>query len=259
MEQPDPSSTIDSIAAAIVAAQHSQVDSPTWSTVLIVIGIAGLAIAVIPFFIDFPERLHRQIYWFGFAVGTLFMALALSPRGWGTSLAMCIVGAAAAVILAFFYDGSLLKIGNRYISYTITGHRDQGTAANADAQCPATAPPPDSYLGVVTARNHWWLIAFLTCGLSASLYLFGWTWVFSTSVVVAVVGAALSGFDDAARGLSIGRGQKVQFAIASIASLMMFALPLLAYLAAYSVGKRRPMAHGKHAPDGDSSEPGEPE
>lgn len=235
VEQSDPSSTIDGNAAVVAAIQHGY-DKPPWSTGLLVLGIAALVISGLPYFIDCGERSRRRVYWSGILVGTSLMAVAVSWRGWSVSAGLGLAGVGIACCFAFFYDGSLLTLGNWRISYTMD-----------EAQRRAAASTRDAYLGVVSARNHWWLIAFLTCGLAAGLYVVGWTWTLSLSVVAAVAAAALSGWDDATRGLSIARGQKVQFAIASIASLMMFAVPLFAYLTAYFCAKKRRVTRGRHA------------
>ncbi|QUR69468.1 hypothetical protein [Mycobacterium spongiae] len=218
--------------------------------------IGVLAIAAVPFFVDLPERLHRRIYWFGFLVGTILMSIAVSPRGWHASLAICIAGAMIAAGFAFFYDDSLLKIGNRYFSYTMRPPGQQSPSSDGEEPY---QPPPDSYLGVVSARNHWWLVAVSACVIGTGPYIVGWTWKISMLVGAAIVGAALSGWDDAGRRLPIARGQRVQFAIASLASLMVFALPLIAYLGAYFAASRWSPARRDRALGRDLGETPEPE
>jgi hypothetical protein len=249
VEQLDPSSIIEAFAASVTDSQHSNVQMPAWSKLLLVVGVISLAIAVVPTFLNSSERVQRLFYWFGLFLGASLIAVAVSPRGWLASVAVFGGGITISLIWAFFSDTSLLKIGNRQISYTMMDRRQKATTADGDEPLRSTVSSAESYVRVISARYRWWLVAACTCGLAAGLYLVGWTWIFSISVVVAVALAALSGFEDGTRHLTIGRGQKVPFAIASIASLMMFALPLLAYVAGYVVGKRWPVAHGKHAVD----------
>lgn len=191
----------------------------------------AMASALIPVFSQIEESRRRQIFWMAFSAGTLIEAVALSFRGWQVSAEVCFAGFGAAVLLAFFHDDSLIKIGNRRLSYMLP--RQQRVTADAgDTQRP-TEPPADAYLGAVSARNHWWLVAVGTSVAAYGIYLAGWAWQISLAVAVGVASAAMTGWGDASGGFPIARGQKVQFGIASIASFMMFALPLVAYLAGY--------------------------
>ncbi|WP_218060260.1 hypothetical protein [Mycobacterium malmoense] len=233
--------TIERLLGAGAVDQHAA-QNPPWSMPLLVTGIVILAVSAIPFFLEVGQS-RRRLYWLAYLLGTVTMAIALSPRGWKASVGMCIAGAAVAVLFAFFYDGSLLKSGNRQFSYTLPPEQR------------SEAPAADTYLGVVPARNHWWLIAVGSCAFAYGIYLVGWAWEISTSVAAGVVLAAVSGWDDGARGMAIARGQRVQFVIASIASIMMFALPLLAYVAAYFGAKRWAIPPRRHAVGGDAGEP----
>lgn len=234
MQQWGRSLTIDWAAIHAEAGRYAEVPKPAWATPLLVIAIVTLAVSGIPVFVELDERRRRWVYWGAFLSGTALMAAALSYRGWRTSAAVCVGGAVIALCFAFFYDSTLLKIGTKQISYTLPPEQR------------STASPADTYLGVVPVRNHWWLIAIGSCGFAYGIYLAGWPWQITIAVAAGVVLAAMSGWDDGARGLSIARGQTVQFVIASLASIMMFALPLLAYLAAYFGGKKWPMVSGRH-------------
>ncbi|ASX02950.1 hypothetical protein CKJ58_25525 [Mycobacterium intracellulare subsp. chimaera] len=99
---------------------------------------------------------------------------------------------------------------------------------------------------MVPVRNHWWLITVGSCGFAYGIYLVGWAWQITISVAAGVVLTAVSGWDDGVRGLPIARRQRVQFPSASLASIMMFALPLVAYLAAYYGAKKWPIDRGRH-------------
>jgi hypothetical protein len=81
----------------------------------------------------------------------------------------------------------------------------------------------------------------------------------------ATVLACGSGIDDATRHLPIGRGQYVPFFIASVASIVLWALPPIAYLVGYQIGKRWPMGYGLRDPiarhyreEADSRDPADP-
>jgi hypothetical protein len=246
VKQLDHNSTIDWFAASAVVARPADVHRPPWSTPLLVIGIAVVACAGIAVFLELDERLRRWIYWSTFMVGSLLMAASVSFRGWRGSAIMFLGAILIAFFITFFRDYSLIKIGHQKISYMLP--REQ--RATGDAR-QAIAPPADSYLGLVSANNHWWLIAVGNCCFAGGLYLIGWTWALSLSAVAVVVAAFLSGWDDAARGFPIARRQRVQFAIASIASLAMFALPMLAYLGAYFGVKKWLTDDSKHCPGED--------
>lgn len=237
--------TIDWLAVNAGAGRYADIPKPAWAMPLLVIAIVTLAVSAIPVFIELEEHRRRWVYWGAYLSGTLLMAVALSYRGWRVSAEVCVAGICIAVCFAFFYDRSLIKIGGREISYMLP-HQRAETGDMTDAQQPA-APPADSYLGAVSARNHWWVVAIGTGVLSYDVYLFGRAWQSALIIAFAVACAALSGSDDGRRGLPTGRGQKVQFAIASLASVGMFTLPLLAYLAAYFTAKKWPATAGRHA------------
>lgn len=241
--------TVDWVAVTNHVAVQTNTHAPPWSTPLMVIGIVGLAIAAIPYFIDCGERRRRWLYWLGFVVGTALIALALSWRGWGVSVGMCFTGAFIAVLFAFFYDSSLLKFGARQISYTRPNGTQSGSSNDQTAE---------TDLGAVPARNHWWVIAIGSVVTAYGVYLIGWAWQLSLLVGFAVIFAATSGWLDASQRLPIARGQKVQFALASVASLMMFALPLVAYLAAYFSAKKWSAPGGRHTIGGNPDETLEP-
>lgn len=242
MRQLGRSLTIDSTAIVAAAAQYSTVGKPAWGTPVLVVGAATLIVAGIPFFIECGERQRRRLYWSGFLAGSALIAVAVSWRGWGVSLGMFATGAFIASLFAFFYDGSLLKFGDRQISYV------PSKQAQHDEGEPARSLSPNTNLGPIPARNHWWLIAVGSVAIAYGIYLIGWPLQFSVFVGFAVIFAAVSGWMDASDGLPIARGQKIQFAIASVASVMMFATPLIAYLAAYFGAKKwAPPRDGKHA------------
>lgn len=234
--------TINLLAANAGAGRYADIPKPPWAMPMLIIAIVTLTVSGIPVFFELGERRRRWVYWGAFLCGTLLMALALSYRGWRTSAAVCGGGVIIAFCFAFFYDSSLLKFRTRQFSYTLPAeHRSK-------------ASPIDTYLGVVPVRNHWWLIAVGSCGFAYGIYLIGWAWQITISVAAGVVLAAVSGWDDGARGLPIARRQTVQFVIASLASIMMFGLPLVAYLAGYYGAKKWPIDRGRHT---GHREPGE--
>lgn len=153
---------------------------------------------------------------------------------------MFFTGAFIAILFAFFYDSSLLKFGSRQFSYTLQREASQDESESAPSARTSTN------FGVVPARNHWWVIAVGSVVIAYGIYLIGWAWQFVLAVVVGIVFAGVSGWMDASDGLPIARGQKAQFAIASLASLMMFAAPLIAYLATYFGAKKWLAPHGEH-------------
>jgi hypothetical protein len=190
---------------------------------VLVVGMSVLAISGVPFFTERYKRQRRWIYWSAFLVGSALMAVAVSWRGWGTSLGMFFMGASIALITALRFDRTLLKFGNKSISHS-------------------------SQEQVVTVALYWWVIAAGSVSVAVGIYLGGWVLQFTVAVGLGVIFAAAWGWVDASEGERVARGQKIQFAIASLASVMMFALPPIAYLAAYFAAKKWTHPHaGKHA------------
>lgn len=104
-------------------------------------------------------------------------------------------------------------------------------------------PAPDSYSGLLTARKMWWVVAILMLIAAINVRIF-WEGG-STEWLSGLIGAAfllffsvVLGLGDASWGYGIARGQTIQFVIISIITAGTFAV---IYLAAYWIGKRKPV------------------
>jgi hypothetical protein len=187
-----------------------------------VVGIAGIGSL---FFVQ-NLQWERRIYWASWVLVGLLVALALEYRGWDVAIAVFAAAMFGAVCYAFMRT-SYLKVGSKVYAFSIP-------------ESQADRPQHDSYLGVVSARNFWWLTVFLNCVLAYGVFVFGWRWQTTAYTAGFAVAAAVCGLDDATRKLPIARGQHVQAFIATVASVLLWLVPPAVYLLAYQVGKRYP-------------------
>jgi hypothetical protein len=215
---------------------------------LLIVGFVAVAAAALITVLFVRRRsLERRTYWAGWAIGTPCMSLAVLPRGWRVVIAAALLCAFIALGYAYFRS-PYLKLGNRIYAFTIADsqpdHPDDGALCEPPPQL-----PHDSYdfMGGITARKYWWVNVGLTCIPAINVILTGWD--LQTALLAALVVAigAMLGVDDATRKLPIARDQKVQAYIVTVASIPLWLLPTIAYLAGYQIGKRKPMGKGKHA------------
>lgn len=192
------------------------------------------------------RQLERRIYWTSWIAGGAMLALALQHRGWGLAVAAFAASMFGAVFYAYMRT-SYLKIGSKIYAFSVPDSQPDPPQDEHREAAPAV-PARDSYLGVVSARNFWWLVVFLNCALAYGVFVFGWRWQTIAYTVGFAAFAALCGLDDATRRLPIVRGQRVQAVIATVASLLLWVVPPVVYLLGYTLGKRYPMGYGLSDP-----------
>lgn len=248
--------------------RHSTVDVPTVGNsagplraetfsagdMLFAAGAVIAGVSVVLLFIANDRRLERRIFWTCSTLALFLWCVALLPRGWGTAVG-CFVAFLGILTFGAYMRTPYLKIGGRIYAFSIQDARPDPPRPGEPAPPPLPLPH-DSYLGSVTARKLWWLIAVLICGVAAAVYLTGWdVWTVAATCFVTAL-AAMGGIDDATRKLPVARGQRVQAFIALVASALLWAIPPIAYLASYQIGKRRPMGYGLRDPRRTASDDG---
>ncbi|MGV0836692.1 hypothetical protein [Mycolicibacterium thermoresistibile] len=208
--------------------------------------IAGIGVVLL--FIANDQRVERRVFWTCNVLALFLWCVALVPRGWGTVVGFFVAFLGILTFMAYIRT-PYLKIGGRIFAFSSHDARPDPPRSGE----PTPSPPPlphDSYLGSVTARKLWWLLAALVCGVAAAVYLTGWdVWTVAATCFVTAL-AAMGGIDDATRKLPAARGQRVQAFTILVASALLWAIPPIVYLVGYQIGKRRPMGYGLRDPRG---------
>ena len=133
--------------------------------------------------------------------------------------------------------------------YALTVQDSQPDPDENSARAPGTTvteqahdPAPDAYSGLLSATKMWWLLIPLLIISTGNIYAFAFSrgewWVAVIGLAFIVFLAVAMGFGDASWEYGIARGHRVQFAIAAIVTVGVFAV---LYLAAYQTGKHWPL------------------
>jgi hypothetical protein len=211
------------------------------SNLFFIVLVACAATALIQQYFKHSRRSQRRIYWSCACVGAVAACLAFYPD-WKKGLGMALFFLGVMTVAAYAYT-PYIKFGGKIYALTVQDSRpepDETTeAATAD---PERDPAPDAYSGLLTATKMWWLLIPLLVISSGNLYAFatgeGEAWVALIGIAFLVFLAVATGFGDASWGYGIARGQHIQFGLAAIVTVGVFAV---LYLAAYHVGKRWPL------------------
>ncbi|MDH6198129.1 hypothetical protein M2272_004788 [Mycobacterium frederiksbergense] len=226
--------------------------------------VAAVAVALIQQFFDHSRSSQRRIYWGCTSIGAVAAFLAPYPD-WqkGVGIGLFFVGAMAAA--AYGYTPYLKIRGKVYALNAVDSQPDLDdkpaeTALDTNDHGESD-PAPDSYSGLLTARKMWWVLTVLMLIAAINVWIFiesgGKDWVAGAAMVLIIFFAVILGLGDASWGYGIARGQKVQFAIATIITAGTFAV---IYLIAYWIGKRKPVhrkqsmeyrAHPRHQREAD--------
>jgi hypothetical protein len=211
------------------------------SEFFLLVAAACLAVAVIQQFFKHSRSSQRRVYWSCTCVAAIAGFLAAHPDSKkGLGLVIFLLG--AMTVVAYAYT-PYIKFGGKIYALTVPDSEpdpDETTeAATAD---PERDPAPDAYSGLLTATKMWWLLIPLLVISSGNVYAFatgeGEAWVALIGIAFLVFLAVATGFGDASWGYGIARGQHIQFGLAAIVTVGVFAV---LYLAAYHVGKRWPL------------------
>ncbi|WP_099023666.1 hypothetical protein [Mycolicibacterium palauense] len=217
-------------------------DVPPWSTFALVCGavVGGLALLASAF-VKNDLRLERRLYWGGWLGAAAFFTAALWHLRPGGVIAVWI-GCSLISVFRAYMSTPYIKIGGRIIAFTIPNTEAERAPAER------RAPPPDSYMGTVTATNLWWLMAVWIATTGLAVFVAGWNLAVLGSVAVLVVILGLGGVGDATRKLPHVRGQYLPGFVILVTSVPLWLLPPAAYLLGYEIGRRKPMGRG--APTG---------
>jgi len=212
-----------------------------WQQVALWGGVAtgGLAI-VATAFITNDLRAERRLYWGGWLTVAGFALIAVWDQGWGGRI-LIPAGCLAIAVLRAWVSTPYLKVGDRIYA---------ASERNVQAETPEHLRKPlgaTAYSGHVRAETAWWLFAAMTATIGWWVYDQGLTTEPAVGVAALTIMAALMGVDDATRNLPMVRGQRVPGFVILIASIPMFALPPVAYVLGYHLGRRRPMGRGRFA------------
>lgn len=199
--------------------------------------ILSIAVSFIQSFFKFDLTTQRCIYWSCTCVATISGFFMTYPN-WKNGIWLGLLFFGAMTVAAYCYT-PYLKFGGKIYALTVQDSRaDTPTPLATDAE---PDPAADAYSGIITARKLWWLILPLMLFSVGNFYFFivgrGEGWVAATGLALLVLLAVGAGYGDASWGYAIARGQYLQFVIASVVTVGLFAV---LYLLAYSAGKRWP-------------------
>lgn len=90
---------------------------------------------------------------------------------------------------------------------------------------------------MVSARKLWWLLVVLIGALGVLIAIAGWVVQAIGFAAFLVAAAMIYGIGDAARGSAMFRGQYAQAIITLVLSVPAWALPMIAYVLRYLVGR----------------------
>lgn len=223
---------------------------------------SALAVAVIQQFFKHSRSSQRRIYWSCTIVGAIAAFLMVYPE-WqkGSGLGLFYLGLMTFVAYAYT---PYIKIGGKIYALTVQDSRpDPDDTPATETASPTVVteldPAPDAYSGLLSATKMWWMVVGLLVISSVNTYAFvtgdGEWWVAAIGIAFLVFLAVTTGLGDASWGYGIARGQHIQFGVAAVVTVGVFAA---LYLVAYQTGKRLPLrrkqsmeyrAHPRHAKD----------
>jgi hypothetical protein len=215
------------------------------SNLFFIVVVACAATALIQQYFKHSRRSQRRIYWCCACVGAVAACLAFYPD-WKKGLGMALFFLGVMTVAAYAYT-PYIKIGGKICALTVQDSRPDTDDRSVKTHARPAAgseqdPAPDAYSGIISAAKMWWLLIPLLVISSGNLFAFatgkGEAWVALIGIAFLVFLAVATGYGDASWGYGIARGQHVQFGLAAIVTVGVFAV---LYLVAYHVGKRWPL------------------
>jgi hypothetical protein len=207
--------------------------------------VACAVVALIQQYVKYSLSLQRRIYWSCASLGAAAAFLAFYPdseKGFGMGLFFL-----GVMIVAAYGYTPYIKIGRKVYALTVQNREiesdeSSGQSSETDGSDEDHDLAPDSYSGLLTSTKMWWLLIPLLVISTGNIYAFAFStgkwWVAAIGLVLLVLLAVVLGFGDAGWGHEIARGHRVQFAIAAVVTMGVFAA---LYVAAYQTGKHWPM------------------
>ena len=215
------------------------------SNVFFVLLVACAVVALAQQYVKYSRSSQRRIYWGCACLGAAAAFLAFYPDSKkGIGMGLFFLGVMIAAAYAYT---PYIKIGSKVYALTVQDSRpdpDENSARAPDAGVTEQDqdPAPDAYSGLLSATKMWWLLIPLLVISTGNVYAYAsgkvvW-WVAAIGLAFIVFLAVAMGFGDASWGYGIARGHRVQFVIAAIVTVGVFAA---FYLAAYQTGKHWPL------------------
>jgi hypothetical protein len=161
---------------------------------------------------------------------------------WKKGLGLDLFFLGAMTVVAFAYT-PYIKLGGRTRALTVQDSRtDSDVTPNPTPPAVSHDPAPDAYSGIISAAKMWWLIVPVLIISAGNFYAFvagrGESWVAAIGIGFVLFLAVVTGYGDASWEYPVARGQRTQFAIATVITAGAFAV---LYLLAYYAGKRMPL------------------
>jgi hypothetical protein len=205
-----------------------------------VLALCFIAVFILSFF-KISLSSQRRIYWSCALFGAVSGFLMFLPN-WKDGTVAALFALIPMTLFAYGYT-SYIKIRGKiyalYLSDSLAEHDKTPAAAVAGQDYD---PAPDSYGGIATAAKLWWVLIILIGMSVVLLYTFargetdGLGGAIGAGILVFI--AVPAGIGDASWDYPIARGQRLQFVIASVITAGAFTV---LYLAAYHIGKQRPL------------------
>lgn len=228
------------------------------SDVFLAIAITSMAVAVIQSFFKHSLSSQRRIYWSCVGVAAIAGFLVVYPD-WKKGLGLGLFFLGAMIAVAYAYT-PYIKLGGKNRALTVQDSQPDSQPSAKTTAALKPDPAPDAYSGIISAAKMWWLLIPLLVISAGNTYAFavgeGEGWVAAIGIAFLVFLPAVTGYGDASWDYPVARGQRLQFAIATITTIGTFAI---LYLSAYCVGKRLPLrrrqsmeyrAHPRHGRGG---------
>lgn len=214
---------------------------PDWSVAALVVAAMWWVGFLVALMRTQELSAERRFYWLGHAGAAALVAVGFAYLGWKSA-----VGAAALVAMQSTLYAALktpyLKIGGRLISASDSDRRRD----EKDRGLPPRPPKPDDY-GTSSAAKAWWILAFVSM-MAAAVVLRpdGDDSRSHLGLVLMVVVAGMFGHIDGRARMPVARGKYVPAALAALASIALYAIPVVFYFAGYFVGTKLPVSYGRH-------------
>lgn len=215
-----------------------------WSELLFIAALVVVGVTVAVITQAKQRQVKRRIYWAGLLSAVGCASVSLLPLGIKATV-IVFVAFSLVVVFQAYVSTPYLKIGGRILALRMPDSRPDSIPGGSPSPSAPTAAPEDSYAGQLSATTYWSIMAILICCVSASVYLGGWIPQTVPAVVVLTGLAVPLGIADATRKLPVARGRWVQAGIITIASLVLWMGPPLAYLVGYQIGRVKPMGRDR--------------
>ena len=218
----------------IGAAGWADVAQPVWTKPLLIAGFVSIIAGCFMAANSHNRHQERRVYWLGWTLSGALFAAAMSFRGW--EIALIVFGMTMFVVLVHAYFRTPhIKVGGRI--YAFWDVHSQPDPSDEESPPPRSSTPARDVNTRVSARKLWWLLVVLIGALGVLIAIAGWVVQAIGFAAFLVAAAMIYGIGDTARGSAMFRGQYAQAIIALVLSVPAWALPMIAYVLRYLVGR----------------------